>query len=48
MKYLKNNQKQKKKKRIDNIRVDLKHLSYKLSSEYKDIKTKLYNIEKKN
>ena len=36
------------KKRIDNIREDLKDLSYKLSkSEYKDIKTKLYNIEKK-
>ena len=36
------------KKRIDNIRDDLKDLSYKLSkSEYKDIKTKLYNIEKK-
>ena len=37
----------KNKKRIDNIREDLKYLSYKLSkSEYKDIKTKLYNIEK--
>ena len=37
----------KNKKRIDNIREDLKNLSYKLSkSEYKDIKTKLYNIEK--
>ena len=37
----------KNKKRIDNIREDLKDLSYKLSkSEYKDIKTKLYNIEK--
>ena len=36
-----------KKKRIDNIREDLKDLSYKLSkSEYKDIKTNLYNIEK--
>ena len=35
------------KKRIDNIRQDLKDLSYKLSkSEYKDIKTNLYNIEK--
>ena len=35
------------KKKIDNIREDLKDLSYKLSkSEYKDIKTKLYNIEK--
>ena len=37
----------KNKKRTDNIREDLKDLSYKLSkSEYKDIKTKLYNIEK--
>ena len=37
----------KNKKRIDTIREDLKDLSYKLSkSEYKDIKTKLYNIEK--
>ena len=37
----------KNKKRIDNVREDLKDLSYKLSkSEYKDIKTKLYNIEK--
>ena len=37
----------KNKKGIDNIREDLKDLSYKLSkSEYKDIKTKLYNIEK--
>ena len=35
-------------KRIDNIREDLKDLSYELSkSEYKNIKTKLYNIEKK-
>ena len=35
------------KKRIDNIREDLKDLSYKLSkSELKSIKTKLYNIEK--
>ena len=35
----------KNKKRIDNIREDLKDLSYKLSkSEYKDIKTKInYN-----
>ena len=32
----------KNKKRIDNIREDLKDLSYKLSkSEYKDIKTKI-------
>ena len=38
----------KNKKRIDTIREDLKDLSYKLSkSEYKDIKTKLYNTEKK-
>ena len=37
----------KNKKRIDNIREDLKDLSHKISkSEYKDIKTKLYNIEK--
>ena len=37
----------KNKKKIDNIKEDLKDLSYKLSkSEYKDIKTKLYNIEK--
>ena len=35
------------KKRIDNIREDLKDLSYKLSkNELKNIKTKLYNIEK--
>ena len=35
------------KTRIDNIMEDLKDLSYKLSkSEYKDIKTNLYNIEK--
>ena len=35
------------KKRIDNIREDLKDLSYKLSkSELKNIKTNLYNIEK--
>ena len=34
-------------KRIDNIREDLKDLSYKLSKiELKNIKTKLYNIEK--
>ena len=38
----------KNKERIDNIREDLKDLSYKLSkSELKEIKTKLYNIEKK-
>ena len=37
----------KNKRRIDNIREDLKDLSYKLSkSEYKDIKTKLYDVEK--
>ena len=39
----------KNKKRIDNIREDLKDLSYKLSkSELKNIKANLYNIEKKN
>ena len=38
----------KNKKRIDNIREDLKDLSYKLSkSELKEIKTNLYNIEKR-
>ena len=38
----------KNKKRIDNIREDLKDLSYKLSkSELKNIKANLYNIEKK-
>ena len=38
----------KNKKRIDNIREDLKDLSYKLSkSELNNIKTNLYNIEKK-
>ena len=38
----------KNKERIDNIREDLKDLSYKLSkSELKEIKTNLYNIEKK-
>ena len=36
-----------KKERIDNIREDLKDLSYKLSkNELKEIKTNLYNIEK--
>ena len=36
------------KERIDNIREDLKDLSYKRSeSEFKKIKTNLYNIEKK-
>ena len=39
----------KNKERIDNIREDLKDLSYKLSkSELKEIKKNLYNIEKKN
>ena len=38
----------KNKERIDNIREDLKDLSYKLSkSELKEIKRNLYNIEKK-
>ena len=38
----------KNKKRIDNIREDLKDLSYKLSkSELKEIKTNLYNIGKR-
>ena len=38
----------KNKERIDNIREDLKDLSYKLSkSELKEIKSKLYNIEKR-
>ena len=38
----------KNKERIDNIREDLKHLSYKLSkSEFKEIKTNFYNIEKR-
>ena len=38
----------KNKRRIDNIREDLKNLSYKLSkSELKEIKTNLYNIEKR-
>ena len=38
----------KNKKRIDNIRENLKDLSYKLSrSELKNIKTTLYNIEKR-
>ena len=38
---------QKKKKRIDSIREDLKNLSYKFSkSELKEIKNNLYNIEK--
>ena len=38
----------KNKERIDNIREDLKDLNYKLSkSELKEIKTNLYNIEKR-
>ena len=38
----------KNKKIIDNIREDLKDLSYKLSkSELKEIKTSLYNMEKR-
>ena len=38
----------KNKERTDSIREDLKDLSYKLSkSELKEIKTKLYNIEKR-
>ena len=38
----------KNKDRIDNIREDLKDLSYKLSrSKLKEIKTNLYNIEKR-
>ena len=38
----------KNKERIDNIREDLKDLSYKFSkSELKEIKTNLYNIEKR-
>ena len=38
----------KNKERIDNIREDLKDLHYKLSkSELKEIKTNLYNIERK-
>ena len=48
-----NNQQQKikskNKKRIDTIREELKESSYKLSrSELKEIKKKLYNIEKRN
>ena len=47
--YMKHLKKQSKnKERIDNIREDLKDLSYKLSkSELKEIKTSLYNIEKR-
>ena len=44
-----NKQQPKNKKRINNIREDLKDLSYKLSkTELEDIRTDLYNIEKKN
>ena len=42
-----NKQQHKNKERIDNIREDLKDLSYKLSKkELKDIRENLYNIEK--
>ena len=42
-----NKQQHKNKERIDNIREDLKDLSYKLSkSELQKIREKLYNIEK--
>ena len=46
----KDNQKQSKyKERIDDIREDLKDLSYKLSrSELKEMRKSLYNIEKRN
>ena len=46
----KNNKKQhKNKERIDDIRKDLKNVSYKLSkSELEKIRANLYNIEKKN
>ena len=44
-----NKQQSKNKKRIDDIREDLKDLSYKLSrSELKEIRKNLYNIEKRN
>ena len=43
-----NKQQSKNKKRIDNIRKDLKDLSHKLStSELTEIKKNLYNIEKR-
>ena len=43
-----NKQQSKNKERIDDIRKDLKDLSYKLSrSELEKIKENLYNIEKK-
>ena len=42
-----NNQQHKNKERIDNIRDDLKNLSYKLSKrELQKIRENLYNIEK--
>ena len=49
-KLFKNFKKQSKnKKRIDDIRDELKDLSYKLpKSELKEIKQNLYNIEKRN
>ena len=44
-----NKQQSKNKERIDDIREELKDLSYKLSrSEFKKIKRNLYNIEKRN
>ena len=43
-----NKEQPKNKKRIDNMREDLKDFSYKPSrSELKEIKKKLYNIERK-
>ena len=43
-----NKQQSKNKERIDNIREDLKNLSYKLSkSELEKISQNLYNIEKR-
>ena len=49
IKEIKDNQKQSKnKERIDDIREELKDLSYKLPrSELKEIKKNLYNIEKR-
>ena len=45
---MRNKKQSKNKERIDNIREYLKDLSYKLSkSELKEIKTNLYNIEKR-
>ena len=44
-----NKDNQKQTKNIDDIREDLKDLSYKLSrSELKEIRKNLYNIEKRN